>query len=120
MTHHFRVPEQFSWLLNPIVCLQQSPFWLILIRFMVYYLPFCCPIEISTINDPWGVSTCRYSTLAVLADPCMFHKLLLTVLGSRSYFHGCFNPIVRLRFVQQFPSVWPILAFRRLLLTVGD
>ena len=35
------------------------------------------------INEPWGVFTCRSSTLAVLADSGPFRGLLLTVLGSQ-------------------------------------
>ena len=42
--------------------------------------------------EPQGVLTCWSSTLAVLADSGPFHGLLLTVLGSRSDFHGCRTP----------------------------
>ena len=60
----------------------------ILTRFMQNYAPFWGPKVISMVVDPQGVLTCRSSTLAVLADSGPFHGLLLTVLGSRSGFHG--------------------------------
>ena len=66
---------------------QHSQFWLILARFMDYYSLFWGPGVITTINKPWDASTCRSSTLAVLADSGPFHGLLLTVLGSQSVFH---------------------------------
>ena len=46
------------------------------------------PGAISIVVEPQGALTCRSSTLAVLADFGPFHGLLLTVLGSRSGFHG--------------------------------
>ena len=66
---------------------QHWQFWLILARFMDYYSLFWVPGVITTINKPWDASTCRSSTLAVLADSGPFHGLLLTVLGSQSDFH---------------------------------
>ena len=60
---------------------QQWQFWPILARFMDYYSLFLGPGVISTINKPWDASTCRSSTLAVLADSGPFRVLLLTVLG---------------------------------------
>jgi len=62
-------------------------FWPILARFMDYCSLFWGPRVITTINKPWDAITCRSSTLAVLADSGPFHELLLTVLGSRSYYH---------------------------------
>ena len=66
---------------------QQWQFWPILARFMDYYSLFLGPEVISTINKPLDVFTCRSSILLVLADSCPFHGLLLTVLGSQSYYH---------------------------------
>ena len=66
---------------------QQWQFWPILARFMDYYSMFLGPGEISTINKPWDVFTCRSSILLVLSDSGPFHRLLLTVLGSQSDFH---------------------------------
>ena len=37
-------------------------------------------------DEPLGAFTCRSSTLAVLADSCPFHGLLLTVLAPRAIF----------------------------------
>ena len=50
---------------------------------------FGVPEVISTINKPWGVLTCRSSTLTILADSGSFHGLLLIILGSPSNFHDC-------------------------------
>src|SRR6187399_1400088 len=66
---------------------QQSKFWPILARFVDYYSLFWGPGVISMIDEPRGALTCRSSTLVVLADSGPFRGLLLTVLGSRSYFH---------------------------------
>ena len=66
---------------------QNSPFWLILARFVDYYSLFWGPGEISTIDESRGALTCWSSTLAVLADSGPFRGLLLTVLGSQSDFH---------------------------------
>ena len=72
ITHRFGAPQRFPYSLNPKVRLhvghQQSQFWPILARFLDYYSLFWGPIVISMINEPWGVFTCRSSTLAVLAD----------------------------------------------------
>ena len=68
---------------------QHSQFWPILAHFLDYYSPFCCLTAISIVVEPQVVLTCRSSTLTVLADSGPFHGLLLTVLGSRSNFHGC-------------------------------
>ena len=70
--HCFGVPKRFPWLLNPKVLLrvghQQSRFWPIMARFMDYYSLFWGPGVISTVDEHRGASTCRLSTLAVLAD----------------------------------------------------
>src|SRR3954467_12219695 len=66
-----------------------SPFWLILARFVDYYSLFRGPGVISTIDEPRGALTCRSSTLTVFVDSDPFLELLLTVLGSRSELHGC-------------------------------
>ena len=71
---------------------QDSRFLSILTRFMDYYSPFWGPEVISMLVEQQGALTCRSSTLAVLADSGLFHGLLLTVLGSRSDFHGCRTP----------------------------
>ena len=87
----FGVPERFSRLTIPMMCLhvghQHSQFWSILARFMDYYLLFWGLGVISTIDEPQGTLTCRSSTLAFLADSGPFCGLLITVLGSRSDFH---------------------------------
>ena len=67
---------------------QHSQFWPILTHFVDNYLLFWGPGVISTKNEPQGVFTCRSSTLTVLADSGPFRGLLLTILGSRSGFHG--------------------------------
>ena len=36
-------------------------------------------------DEPQGAFTCRSSTLAVFADSCPFHGLLLTVLAPRPF-----------------------------------
>ena len=66
---------------------QQSQFLPILARFMDYYSLFWVLGVITTINKPCDASMCRSSTLAVLADSCPFHGLLLTLLGSQSDYH---------------------------------
>ena len=71
---------------------QHSKFWPILTRLVDYYSPFWCPEVISIVVESQGALTCRSSTLAVLADSGLFHGLLLTVLMSRSDFHGCRTP----------------------------
>ena len=68
---------------------QDSQFWPILARFVDYYSLFVGTGVISMINEPWGVFTCRLSTLAVLADSDPFLGLLIIVLGSRIDFHSC-------------------------------
>ena len=82
--------------MNPGVCFHgghvHSQFWPILAHFVDYYSLFWGPGLISTIDEPQGALTCRSSTLAVLANSGLFHGLLLTVLGSRSDFHGCRTP----------------------------
>ena len=92
ITHHFGVPERFPLFTIPGVrlrlCRQHSQFWPILARFFDYYSLFSGNEAISIIVEPQGPLTCRSSTLAVLADFGPFHGLLLTVLGSRSGFHG--------------------------------
>ena len=78
--------------MNPGVRLRvgdrHSQFWPILARFMDYYSLFWGTSVISMINEPGGAFMCRSSALAVLANSGPFHGLLLTILGSRSDFHG--------------------------------
>ena len=80
-----------SMVVNPKVRLrvghQHSQFLLILACFVYYYSLFWGPGVISTSNEPWGVFTCRSSTLAVLADSGPFRGVLRTVLGYRSDFN---------------------------------
>ena len=71
---------------------QHSQFLPILVRFVHYYSMFWRPRGISTIDEPRGAFMCLSSTLTVLANSDMFRGLLLTVLGSRSDFHGCRTP----------------------------
>ena len=89
---HFGVPERFSRLTIPRVCLpvghQHSQFWPILARFVDYYSLFWDPGVVSTANELRGAFTCQSSTLALLADSSPFLVLLLTVLGSRTDFHS--------------------------------
>ena len=47
---------------------------------------------ISMIAEPWGALTCRSSTITVLVVSGPFRGLLMTVLGSQIYFHGCRTP----------------------------
>ena len=54
-----------------------------------YYSSFWGPEAISMVAEPQGALTCRSLTLTVLADGDPFRRLLLTVLGSQSYFNGC-------------------------------
>ena len=68
---------------------QPSQFWLILARFLDYYLPFWGPEAIFIVIEPQGALTCMTLTLAILADSGPFRGLLLTVLGSQSDFYGC-------------------------------
>ena len=68
---------------------QQSQFWPILARFMDYYSPIWAPRAISMTYEPWGAYTCRSSIILGLSDSGLFHGVLLTILGSQSYFHGC-------------------------------
>ena len=48
---------------------------------------FWGPGVISKIDKHQGAFMCRLATLAFWADSGPFHGLLLTILGSRSYFH---------------------------------
>ena len=66
---------------------QHSLFWPTLPRFMDYYSLFWGPGGISTIDAPRGAFTCRSPAILVLFDSGLFHGLLLTILGSQSYFH---------------------------------
>ncbi len=50
---------------------------------------------ISTIDKPQGAFMCCLPALAVLVDSGFFHGLLLTILGSQSYFHD----------LERFPSL---------------
>ena len=78
--------------MNPRVHLrvghQYSQFWPILMRFVDFYSPFWGPKVISIIVEPQGALMCRSSTLTFFANTDPFRGLLLTVLGSRSDFHG--------------------------------
>ena len=47
------------------------------------------PDVISMIDEDRGAFMCPSSTLTVLSNSNLFHGLLLTILGSRSYFHSC-------------------------------
>ena len=67
---------------------QQSQFGPILARFMDYYSLIRGPKAISMVVEPQVVLTCSPSTLAVWASSGPFLGVLLTVLGSRSDFHG--------------------------------
>ena len=67
---------------------QNSPFWLILARFVDYYSLFWGPGEISTIDESRGALTCRSSTVVVLADSGPFRGLLLAVLADSGPFRG--------------------------------
>ena len=90
---------------------QHSQFWPILTRFMDYYSPFCGPEAISIIVEARGALTYRSSTLAVFADCGPFRGLLLTVLGSHSYFHdGGFPGCVFVSVVNShnFGRFWPV------------
>ena len=91
ITHRFRVLERFPSLTIPGVHLcvghQHSQFWLTLPRFMVYYSLFWGPGAISIIDAPRGAFTCRSPPIVILFDSGLFHGLLLTILGSQSYFH---------------------------------
>ena len=73
---------------------------------------------ISTIDEPWGASTCRSSTLAVFVNSDPFRRLILTTLGSQSDFHGCRTPrcayvlAIKTRSLGQFwPVSWTITQF---------
>ena len=61
-----------------IVSADSGPFYVLLLTALG-------PGVISTIDEPRGAFTCRSSKLA---DSGLFRGLLLTVLGSRSGFHG--------------------------------
>ena len=88
---YFGVTELFPLLTNPGVRLrvghQHSHIPPILVRFVHYYSAFWGPRAISTIDEPRGAFMCSSSTLTVLAKSDLFHGLLLTILGSQSYFH---------------------------------
>ena len=93
INHRFGLLERFPRLTIPGVRLrvghQHSQFWQILARFVDYYSLFWGPRVIFMVAEPQGVLTCRSLTLAVLDDSGPLHGLLLTVLVSRSDFHGC-------------------------------
>src|SRR3954466_4632015 len=90
-THCFGALERFPRLTNPGVRLrvghQHSQVWPMMARFVDYLLTFWGPGGICTINEPRGASTCRSSTLAVLADDGLFRGLFTHFLGPRSDFH---------------------------------
>ena len=67
---------------------EHSQFWPILAHFMDYYSLFWGPEVISMVNDPGRVYVSVINTQGFCrSDP--FRRLLLTILGSRSDFHGC-------------------------------
>ena len=83
----------------------------ILTCFMDYYSPFWGPKVISMCVEPQCVLTCWSSTLIVLVDSGPFHGLLVTVLGSRSDFHGCRTPMCAYVSVinnRSFGRFWPV------------
>ena len=90
VTQCFGMLEQFPRLMITGVRLrvhrQDSPFWLILTRFVDYYSPFWGPKVISILVEPQGALMCWSSTLTVLADSGPFHGILLTVLGPQTGF----------------------------------
>ena len=94
MDYHslFRGPGVVSRLTNPVARLrvghQHWKVWPMLAHFLDYYSLFWGREAISIVVEPKGAVTCRSSTVAVLADLEPFHRLLLTVLGSRGGFHG--------------------------------
>src|SRR6187200_2919375 len=81
----FWLLERFPRLTNTGVRLrvghQHSQFWPILACIMDYYSAFWCLRAIFMADEPQGALTCRSSTLAVFADSCPFHGLLLIVLA---------------------------------------
>ena len=90
-----------------------------LARFVDYYSLFWGPGVSPTIDEPQGVLTCRSSTLVVLADSGPFLRILLTILGSQSYFRGCRTPrcayvlVVKTRSLGRFcPVSWIITRYR--------
>ena len=70
---------------------QHWQFWPILAHFMDYYSLFWGPGVISTINEH-RVRLRVVINTRILANSGPFHGLLLTILGSRSDFHGCQTP----------------------------
>ena len=88
----FRGPEAFSIFVEPKVPLcvshQHWQFCPILARFLDYYSLLWGPEAISIVLEPQGAFMCGSSTLTVLANSGALLGLLLTVLGSRSGFHG--------------------------------
>ena len=97
---------------------QHSWFWLILTRFVDYYIPFLGPKAISIVVEPQGALTYRSSTIAVSADSGPFLGLLLS-LGDLGVISTIWEP--RGAFMCR-SSTLTILAdsgpFRALLLTV--
>ena len=67
---------------------QQSQFGPIVARFMDYYSVIWGPKAISMVVEPHVVLTCWSSRLVVWASSGPFLGLLVTVLWSRSDFHG--------------------------------
>ena len=91
ITHCFGVLERFPRLTIPGVHLcvghRHSQFWPTLPRFMDYYSLFWCLGAISMIDAPRGALTCCSPAILISFDSGLFHGLLLTILGSQSYFH---------------------------------
>src|SRR3954462_2641404 len=79
--------------------------------FVDYLLTFWDPGVISTINEPRGASTCRSSTLAVLADDGLFRGLFTHFLGPWSDFHDLRTPgcvYVSVINTRSFGRCWPV------------
>ena len=80
------------------------------VPFVDYYSPFSGPKAISIVVEPKDALTCRSSTLAVLADSGLFHRLLLTIFGVPKRSPWLSNSKVRLRVGHQESQFGPILA----------
>jgi hypothetical protein len=70
------------------------------------------------IDESRGAFMYRSSIIVGLSDSGLFHRLLLTVLGSQSDFHGCRTPrcgyvlVVKTRSLGRFrPVSWTITQF---------
>ena len=84
---------------------------------MDYFSPFWGPKMLSIVVEPQGVLTCWSSTLAVVANSCLFHGLLLAVscnitnrFWAPKQFPKLLNPKVCLRVGHQHSQFCPILS----------